>query len=46
MCLWLTRVILGTQEAQIRRIKVQSQLWANSSRDFFFLGGGEGGSGA
>jgi hypothetical protein len=26
-------VITATQEAEIRRIVVQSQLWANSSRD-------------
>jgi hypothetical protein len=26
-------VILATQEAEIRRITVQSQPWANSSRD-------------
>jgi hypothetical protein len=25
-CLWLTPVILATQEAEIRRIEVQSQL--------------------
>jgi hypothetical protein len=27
---WLTSVILATQEAQIRRIEVQSQPWAKS----------------
>jgi hypothetical protein len=32
-CSWLTPVILATQEAEIRRIEVQSQLGANSSRD-------------
>jgi hypothetical protein len=32
--LWrLTPVILATQEAEIRRITVRSQPWANSSRD-------------
>jgi hypothetical protein len=30
---WLTTVILATQEAEIRRITVQSQPWENSSRD-------------
>jgi hypothetical protein len=30
---WLTPVILVTQEAEIRRIMVRSQLWENSSRD-------------
>jgi hypothetical protein len=30
---WLRPVILATQEAEIRRIIVWSQLWANSSRD-------------
>jgi hypothetical protein len=30
---WLRPVILATQEAEIRRIRVQSQLWANSSPD-------------
>jgi hypothetical protein len=30
---WLTPVIPATQEAEIRRIEVQSQPWANSSRD-------------
>jgi hypothetical protein len=28
---WLTSVILAAQEAEIRRIAVQSQPWANSS---------------
>jgi hypothetical protein len=30
-CQLLTPVILATQEAEIRRIEVQSQPWANSS---------------
>jgi hypothetical protein len=30
---WFTPVILATQEAGIRRLVVQSQLWANSLRD-------------
>jgi hypothetical protein len=30
--LWLRPVILATQEAQIRRIMVQSQSWADSSQ--------------
>jgi hypothetical protein len=30
-CQWLTPVILTTREAEIRRIVVQSQPWANSS---------------
>jgi hypothetical protein len=30
---WLRHVILVTQEAAIRRIAVQSQSWANISRD-------------
>jgi hypothetical protein len=30
-CLWLTPIILATQEAEIRRIVVQSQLRADSS---------------
>jgi hypothetical protein len=30
---WLTPVILATQEAEIRRIEVQSQIEANSSQD-------------
>jgi hypothetical protein len=30
---WLTPVILATQEAEIRKITVQSQLWANSLQD-------------
>jgi hypothetical protein len=29
--LWLTALILATQEAEIRRIMVRSQHWANSS---------------
>jgi hypothetical protein len=28
---WLTPVIVATQEAEIKRIAVQSQPWANSS---------------
>jgi hypothetical protein len=32
-CWWLTPVILATQEAEIRRIVVRSQPWANSSQD-------------
>jgi hypothetical protein len=32
-CQWLTTVILATQEAEIRRIMVLSQFWANSLRD-------------
>jgi hypothetical protein len=32
-CQWITPVILDTQEAEIRRIKVQSQPRANSSQD-------------
>jgi hypothetical protein len=28
--LWLTPVILATQEAEIRRLKVRGQPWANS----------------
>jgi hypothetical protein len=32
-CRWLKPVILATQEAEIRRIQVQSQLWANSLED-------------
>jgi hypothetical protein len=31
--LWVTSVILATQEAEIRRITIQSQLQANSSGD-------------
>jgi hypothetical protein len=30
---WVTPVILATQEAEIRRIVVQSQPWANNFRD-------------
>jgi hypothetical protein len=30
---WLTPVILGTQEVEIRRIEVRSLIQANSSRD-------------
>jgi hypothetical protein len=30
---WLTPVILASQEAEIRRIWVQSQPWANNPRD-------------
>jgi hypothetical protein len=30
---WFIYIILATQEAEIRRITVQSQLWANSSGD-------------
>jgi hypothetical protein len=33
MCQWLTPVILATQEADIRRIVVQSQTLTNSSPD-------------
>jgi hypothetical protein len=32
-CWWLTPIILATQEAEIRRIVVQSQPQANSSQD-------------
>jgi hypothetical protein len=32
-CWWLTPIILATQEAEIRRITVQSQPLANSSQD-------------
>jgi hypothetical protein len=32
-CWWLTPVILTTQEAEIRKIAVQSQPWSNSSQD-------------
>jgi hypothetical protein len=32
-CQWLTPVILATQEAEIRRIEVQSQSGENSLRD-------------
>jgi hypothetical protein len=32
-CWWLIPVILAIQEAEIRRIAVQSQLWTISSRD-------------
>jgi hypothetical protein len=31
--LWLTPVILATQEAEIRRIAIQSQPWANNLQD-------------
>jgi hypothetical protein len=31
---WLTPLILATQEAEIRRITVGSQSWANSSLEF------------
>jgi hypothetical protein len=30
---WLTPTILATQEAEIRRILVESQPWASNSRD-------------
>jgi hypothetical protein len=30
---WLTPIILATQEAEIRKMVVQSQPWANSSQD-------------
>jgi hypothetical protein len=30
---WLTPIILATQKAEIRRMAIQSQPWANSSRD-------------
>jgi hypothetical protein len=30
---WLMPIILATQEAEIRRITVLSQAWANSSQD-------------
>jgi hypothetical protein len=30
---WLMPIILATQKVEIRRIEVQSQLWANSSKD-------------
>jgi hypothetical protein len=32
-CWWFMPVIQATQAAEIRRIRVQSQPWANSSRD-------------
>jgi hypothetical protein len=32
-CGWFPPIILVTQEAEIRRIMVQSQPWANNSRD-------------
>jgi hypothetical protein len=32
-CQWLTPVILATQEAEIRRSKVRSQLQTNSSEN-------------
>jgi hypothetical protein len=32
---WLPPVILATQEAEIRRIEVPSQPWANSSQDSY-----------
>jgi hypothetical protein len=32
---WLTLIIPVTQEAEIRRIAVQSQPWANSLGDLF-----------
>jgi hypothetical protein len=32
-CWWLLSVILATQEAEIRRMEVQSQQEANSSQD-------------
>jgi hypothetical protein len=32
-CQWLTPVILTTQEAEIGRMAVRRQTWANSSRD-------------
>jgi hypothetical protein len=35
-CRWLTPIILATQEAEIRRITVQSQSWINSSGELIF----------
>jgi hypothetical protein len=32
-CQWLLSIILATQKTEIRRIRVQNQLWANSSPD-------------
>jgi hypothetical protein len=32
-CQWLIPIILATQEAEFRRIMVQSQPWANCSLD-------------
>jgi hypothetical protein len=32
-CQWLVPVVLAAQEAEIRRITVQSQTWENSSGD-------------
>jgi hypothetical protein len=35
-CWWLTTIILANQEAEIRKIMVQNQPWANSSQNPIF----------